>query len=126
VGILPPRAWAVVGTYAAKTGMVVSPPRCGVFLGSTNSGYPAKMAVVLTPPHCVISLVFASSEDSGGVHAASLCGFPGVRKLHVSSEDGGGARTASADVRRLGLGFFKGVQAAMTVVGFSLRCFCLS
>jgi hypothetical protein len=126
VGISPPRAWAVVGTYAAKTGVVVSPPRCGVFLGSANSGYPAKTAVVLTPPRCVISLAFASSEDSGGVRAASLCGFPRVRKLRVSSEDGGGARTASADLRRLGLGFFEGVQAATTAVGFSLRRFCLS
>ena len=65
-----------MGNYAAKTAVVVSPPRRGVFLGSANSGYPAKTAVVLTPPRCVISLAFASSKDSGGVRAASLCGFP--------------------------------------------------
>jgi hypothetical protein len=120
----PPRAWAVAGTYTAKTAVVVSPPRHGVFLGSANSGCPAKTAVVLTPPRCVVS--FASSKDGGGVRTASLCGFPRVRKPRVSSEDGGGARAASAGLRLLSLGLFEGVQAATTAVGFSLRRFCLS
>jgi len=45
VGMLPPRAWAVMGAYMVKTAVVVSPPRHGVFLGSANSGCPAKTAV---------------------------------------------------------------------------------
>ena len=126
VGISPPRAWAVVGAYTTKTAVVVLPPRRGVFLGSANSGCPAKMAVVLTPPCRVVSLAFASSEHGGGVRAASLCGFPRIRKPRVSSEDGGGARAASAGLQRLWLGLFEGVQAATTAVGFSPRRFCLS
>ena len=126
VGMSPPRAWAVMGAYTAKTAVVVSPPHRGVFLGSANSGCPAKMVVVLMPPRCVVSLAFASSEDGGGVRAASLCGSPRVRKLCVSSEDGGGARATSAGLRLLWLGLFKGVQAATTAVGFSLRRFRLS
>jgi hypothetical protein len=123
----PPHAWAVVGTYTAKTAVVVSPPRRGVFLGSANSGCPAKTAVVLTPPRRVVSLAFASSEDGGGVCTASLCGFPRVRKPRVSSEDGGGVHAASAGLRLLWLGLFKVVQAATTAaVGFSPRRFCLS
>jgi len=119
VGMLPPRAWAVMGAYTAKTVVVVSPPRHGVFLGSANSGCPAKTVVVLTPPHCVVFLVFASSEDGGGVHAASLCGSPRVRKPCVSSEDGSGAHAASAGLRLLWLGLFEGVQAATAVVVIS-------
>jgi len=117
--LLPP-AWAVMGAYMAKTAVVVSLPRRGVFLGSANSGCPAKMVVVLTPPRCVVSLTFASSEDGGGVRAALLCGSPRIRKPCASSEDSGGARAASAGLWLLWLGLFKGVQAGTTAVGFSL------
>ena len=48
------------GVDPARTAVVVSPPRRGVFLGSANSGRPAKAAVVLTPPRCVVSLAFAN------------------------------------------------------------------
>jgi len=67
-----------------------------------------------------------SSEDGGGTHAVSLCGFPCVHKPRVSSEDGGGAHAASTGLQQPWLGLFEGVQAATTVVGFSLRRFCLS
>jgi hypothetical protein len=102
VGISPPHAWAMMGAYMAK------------------------MAVVVSPPHCVVSLAFASSEDSGGVHAASLCGFSCIHKLCVSSKDGGGACAASAGLQLLWLGLFEGAQAVTTAVGFLLCHFCLS
>jgi hypothetical protein len=125
---------------------VVSLPRCGVFLGSANSGYPAKTAVVLTPSRCVISLAFASSEDSSGVHAASLCGFPsrsqtacvqqgwrwclrrlcwptaavaGLVRGCAGSDDGGGVLAASLLPLVMDLGSGVGDGPVRTAVGFS-------
>jgi hypothetical protein len=100
------------GVDPARTAVVASPPRRGVFLGSANSGHPAKTAVVLTPPRCVISLAFANRvcpERTAVVLAPPLlaygcCGWAcsrvctqrrqrwGSRRVAFASRDGPGIR----------------------------------
>jgi hypothetical protein len=112
----PPRTWLPQcgssqdsgGGHAASAGLHV------MWLGFSEGVQAARAAVVISLPRALLLLMYMSSsplccwslwsctsggmstEHGGGSLAASLWGFPGVRKRHGSSEDGGGVRAASA------------------------------